>query len=90
MVGKWDAGMATPEHTPLGRGFESSLCYFHHANDYFTRTEGVCRSSNTTAGDPITGSPAPEQRTSQISPAGAATKPAKPTKMIDLWRDDRT
>ena len=23
MVGKWDAGMATPEHTPHGRGYDS-------------------------------------------------------------------
>ena len=25
--------MATPEHTPLGRGYENSLVYFHHVND---------------------------------------------------------
>ena len=29
-VGKWDAGMATPKHTPKGRGFETSLGYFEH------------------------------------------------------------
>ena len=33
-VGKWDAGMATPEHTPRGRGYETWLGYFQHANDY--------------------------------------------------------
>ena len=38
-VGKWDAGMATPDHTPKGRGFKSSLGYFHHDNDYWD--EGV-------------------------------------------------
>lgn len=32
MAGKWDAGMATPTHTPFGRGYDSALCYFHHAN----------------------------------------------------------
>ena len=48
-VGKWDCGMATPQHTPMGRGFDSSLCYFHHANDYFSRTEGSCRVVNGTA-----------------------------------------
>ena len=32
-TGKWDAGMATPEHTPQGRGYDTSLGYFHHAND---------------------------------------------------------
>eukprot|EP01064_Diplonema_japonicum_P010618 TRINITY_DN1785_c0_g1_i1.p1 TRINITY_DN1785_c0_g1~~TRINITY_DN1785_c0_g1_i1.p1 ORF type:complete len:532 (+),score=127.75 TRINITY_DN1785_c0_g1_i1:635-2230(+) len=36
MTGKWDAGMATPMHTPIGRGYESWLGYFHHANDYWT------------------------------------------------------
>ena len=30
-VRKWDAGMATPDHTPKGRGFDTSLNYFHHA-----------------------------------------------------------
>ena len=33
MYGKWDAGMATYEHTPLGRGYQESLVYFHHVND---------------------------------------------------------
>lgn len=36
MVGKWDAGLATPEHTPLGRGFHSWFGFFGHANDYWT------------------------------------------------------
>lgn len=35
MTGKWDAGMATPRHTPIGRGYETWLGYFHHANDYY-------------------------------------------------------
>lgn len=34
---KWDAGMATPDHTPEGRGFETSFGYFHHANDYYSQ-----------------------------------------------------
>ena len=34
-VGKWDAGMATPDHTPVGRGFDTSFGYFHHDNDYY-------------------------------------------------------
>ena len=42
-VGKWDAGMATPDHTPKGRGFDSSFGYFHHANDYYTETAGNCK-----------------------------------------------
>eukprot|EP01059_Diplonema_ambulator_P021362 TRINITY_DN354_c0_g1_i10.p1 TRINITY_DN354_c0_g1~~TRINITY_DN354_c0_g1_i10.p1 ORF type:complete len:330 (+),score=138.98 TRINITY_DN354_c0_g1_i10:48-1037(+) len=39
MTGKWDAGMATPTHTPMGRGYEQWLGYYHHANDYWT--EGI-------------------------------------------------
>lgn len=45
VVGKWDAGMATPEHTPRGRGFERGLVYFHHGNDYFSYHGGVCQLS---------------------------------------------
>eukprot|EP00933_Yihiella_yeosuensis_P078551 TRINITY_DN900_c0_g1_i1.p1 TRINITY_DN900_c0_g1~~TRINITY_DN900_c0_g1_i1.p1 ORF type:complete len:564 (-),score=95.99 TRINITY_DN900_c0_g1_i1:369-2060(-) len=37
MTGKWDAGMATWEHTPMGRGYETFFGYFHHANDYWTQ-----------------------------------------------------
>eukprot|EP01050_Picozoa_sp_SAG11_P025406 SAG11_NODE_5719_length_1480_cov_2.307748_2_plen_270_part_00 len=37
-VGKWDAGMATPTHTPFGRGYDSGLSYFHHSNDYYTES----------------------------------------------------
>ena len=28
--------MATPTHTPIGRGYESFLGYYHHANDYYS------------------------------------------------------
>ena len=42
-VGKWDAGMATPSHTPFGRGFDTSLLYFEHKNDFWTR--GVMQTS---------------------------------------------
>eukprot|EP01147_Barroeca_monosierra_P004931 gene4931-6915_t len=31
-VGKWDVGMATPTHTPAGRGYDTSLNYFGHGN----------------------------------------------------------
>ncbi|CAE8657425.1 unnamed protein product [Polarella glacialis] len=36
-VGKWDAGMATPEHTPDGRGYDSWIGFFQHANDYWRK-----------------------------------------------------
>lgn len=38
-VGKWDAGMATPSHTPMGRGYDSSLSYFGHGNWGWTEIE---------------------------------------------------
>ena len=38
MVGKYDLGMATHTHTPLGRGFDSSLIYFEHKNSYWDQT----------------------------------------------------
>ena len=34
-AGKWDCGMATPRHTPRGRGYDTSLHYFHHMEDYW-------------------------------------------------------
>lgn len=39
--------MATWAHTPHGRGFDTSLVYFHHCNDYWSRTvsnatDGFC------------------------------------------------
>lgn len=42
LVGKWDVGMATPEHSPASRGFDSWLGYWHHSNDYFTHAEEKC------------------------------------------------
>eukprot|EP00403_Amphidinium_massartii_P007749 CAMPEP_0178383854 /NCGR_PEP_ID=MMETSP0689_2-20121128/7215_1 /TAXON_ID=160604 /ORGANISM="Amphidinium massartii, Strain CS-259" /LENGTH=611 /DNA_ID=CAMNT_0020004085 /DNA_START=85 /DNA_END=1920 /DNA_ORIENTATION=+ len=38
-VGKWDAGMATPHHTPKGRGYDTSLSYFGHGNWMWTERE---------------------------------------------------
>jgi len=32
--------MATPEHHPRARGYDSWLGYWHHANDYWQQTEG--------------------------------------------------
>ena len=39
-VGKWDVGLATPEHTPIGRGYESFVGYYAHANDYWNKGMG--------------------------------------------------
>jgi arylsulfatase I/J len=38
-VGKWDCGMATPSHTPHGRGYDTSLTYFGHGNWMWSETE---------------------------------------------------
>jgi len=38
-VGKWDAGMATPTHTPHGRGYDTSLGYFGHGNWAWSQAE---------------------------------------------------
>ena len=32
--------VATPTHTPLGRGFDTCLCYFHHGNSYWDQGTG--------------------------------------------------
>lgn len=46
-AGKWDVGMATPTHTPVGRGYDTTLHYFHHSNDYWTyRDGGSCNKVN--------------------------------------------
>ena len=50
--GKWDAGMATPDHTPFGRGYMQAMNYFHHANDYWTFTTGGCPKPPTPAPAP--------------------------------------
>eukprot|EP01083_Nonionella_stella_P022659 62666_1 len=39
IVGKWDCGMATFDHTPRGRGYNTSLIYFEHKNDYWTQLQ---------------------------------------------------
>ena len=36
-VGKWDAGMATPEHTPFGRGFDTFLGTLESISDHWTQ-----------------------------------------------------
>ena len=51
---QWDAGLATPDHTPHGRGYNQSLVYLSAANDYWssivsggpgnTASQGFCAS----------------------------------------------
>ena len=41
--------MATPDHTPQGRGYDSSLHYFDAANDYWTSAYlHACQKGNLT------------------------------------------
>eukprot|EP01079_Euglenida_sp_SAG-EU17-18_P009674 gene9674-1741_t len=40
-IGKWHLGFSSFKHIPIGRGFNSSLGYFHHTNDYLTEVDGV-------------------------------------------------
>lgn len=42
--------MATNDHTPKGRGYQSSLLYFHHQNDYWDMEAGnaACKPENIT------------------------------------------
>ena len=42
VVGKWNVGTATYQHTPEGRGFDSSLIYFSSLNDYYTQEQDEC------------------------------------------------
>lgn len=48
IIGKWDVGMATEEHSPWSRGYDSWLGYWHHSNDYWTQDETSCRSDDGT------------------------------------------
>lgn len=40
VIGKWDVGMCSPQHTPKGRGFQRSLTFFHHGVDYYSGVGG--------------------------------------------------
>ena len=44
-VGKWHVGFATPDHTPKGRGFDTSFGYFNAANDYYKKTIYSCKNT---------------------------------------------
>ena len=65
LVGKWDAGMATPAHTPRGRGYGTTLCYFRHQNDYWSFEYGKCD-----------GKPVRDLWASSDAPAGGGEGPA--------------
>jgi arylsulfatase I/J len=39
--------MATPDHTPRGRGYQESMSYFHHCNDYWSMVDGMACEAGT-------------------------------------------
>ena len=41
IVGKWDAGTATFNQIPYGRGYDSSFIYFGHDNNYWTEIDNI-------------------------------------------------
>eukprot|EP00967_Tisochrysis_lutea_P025174 scaffold28979_cov33-Tisochrysis_lutea.AAC.2 len=70
--------MATPEHTPRGRGYDHSLIYFHHANDYWamsTVTECEALSVDDSFGAP------------RLKPTLASAKLRREF-VVDLWIAD--
>lgn len=80
MVGKWHCGLATPDHTPYGRGYDTSLNYFDAANDYWNSTYlHPCQGST---GNPVevfdfwnTTGPAKDQRNKDPSCSQASQGP---------------
>eukprot|EP00940_MAST-03C_sp_MAST-3C-sp2_P003551 g3551.t1 len=40
-IGKWDCGCATVKSTPLGRGYDSWIGYYQHANAYYKKNAGI-------------------------------------------------
>ncbi len=77
-AGKWDAGMATRDHTPRGRGYHTSLHYFHHDNSYWDQ-HYADESDSCASVDPL--------------PNGhPVDKPGSVGTVVDLWRaaDDGT
>jgi arylsulfatase B len=37
IIGKWDMGWASKHHSPEGRGYDHSLCYAEHMNNYWSQ-----------------------------------------------------
>ena len=86
-VGKWDVGMATPKHTPYGRGYDTSLNYFEHKNDYYTQQclQSVCCSTTLLHSNEYTNQTNTDQSTTPSSTANSATK----RKIYDFWDTDK-
>ena len=74
-MGKWHCGQAAPEHTPHGRGFDTSLGFFNFGCDHYTQKRG---------GQAITSS-------GNIFGQGLNTsaKAFKNCQGVDLWEKDK-
>jgi len=81
-VGKWDVGMATPQHRPIARGYSTFLGYFHHANDYWSMNEGTCDSTVLFNND--------DGVDDKYKPTTLNTQVSKPRAIKDLWRSNAT
>ena len=91
-VGKWDVGMATPKHTPKGRGYDTSLNYFEHKNDFWTQecAQSKCCQElllNEIPNDLDSGAEGAKV-ISRITSTGA-TKNSSGGKIKDLWDTDK-
>jgi arylsulfatase B len=53
-AGKFDVGMATPDHTPAGRGYSTTLNYWSPDNDYWNQQDSGygCSSAGADSGAP--------------------------------------
>ena len=82
LVGKWDAGAATPAHLPANRGFDSSLFYFSHKNDMWSSgvrdSSGAGRRDAAAATRIARGRVADRPRTGRGDAAGADRNSAPP------------
>ena len=87
-AGKWDAGMATEDHSPVGRGYQEGMWYWHHQNDYWSMEYplGCPNTKHAPVTAPVTAGPGPGPGP---GPLGSLEEVAKPTKkthpLTDLW-----
>ena len=70
--GKWDAGMATAEHSPPARGYQAGMWYWHHQNDYWSMIYPLSCPNNATPPDGMTmalsDAPAPRAGSAAFAP----------------------
>ena len=89
-IGKWDVGMGTPDHTPRGRGYNSSLIYFFHENERVLAPGG--REEDDKAAPAVCArSPTPAPRSpTPLRAATGTTRPILLAAQRRLWTSGRT